>query len=270
MLSVLDPELNPNPTSLKILILEDGYQTIKLLGEGLESEIRYPLIIEQVKHSCQALDRLRQEAFDLIVIHLSHTDSQVVDAVNSIKQLGLTLPILGLSANEKGNNDKFLVVSSDSVRVYIDTTGVTKGNRGGFAVGGLSSNEKGGIAEYMKISPSSAGDTVLGQPRFLWYPRKEAFLVGNVYVESADSVGFNAFVSGYRSRASGNYSQAMGYRAYATGDYATAIGNYLAGFVGRFYQEWELWQFFLLLIVCSIAAALMVVATLKKLKKATE
>lgn len=100
MLSVLDPELNPNPTSLKILILEDGYQTIKLLGEGLESEIRYPLIIEQVKHSCQALDRLRQEAFDLIVIHLSHTDSQVVDAVNSIKQLGLTLPILGLSANE--------------------------------------------------------------------------------------------------------------------------------------------------------------------------
>jgi proton-dependent oligopeptide transporter, POT family len=51
---------------------------------------------------------------------------------------------------------------------------------------------------------------------------------------------------------------------------ATAIGNYLAGFVGRFYQEWELWQFFLLLIVCASLAALMVVATLKKLKKATE
>lgn len=51
---------------------------------------------------------------------------------------------------------------------------------------------------------------------------------------------------------------------------ATAIGNYLAGFVGRFYQEWELWQFFILLIVCAGLAALMVVATLKKLKKATE
>ena len=51
---------------------------------------------------------------------------------------------------------------------------------------------------------------------------------------------------------------------------ATAVGNYLAGFVGRFYQHWELWQFFLLLIVCAFAAALMLVVTLKKLKKATE
>lgn len=50
---------------------------------------------------------------------------------------------------------------------------------------------------------------------------------------------------------------------------ATAIGNYLAGFVGRFYQHWELWQFFLLLIACASLAALMVVFTLKKLKKAT-
>ena len=51
---------------------------------------------------------------------------------------------------------------------------------------------------------------------------------------------------------------------------ATAIGNYLAGFVGRYYQEWELWQFFLILIVCASLAAFMVLLTLKKLKKATE
>lgn len=50
---------------------------------------------------------------------------------------------------------------------------------------------------------------------------------------------------------------------------ATAVGNYLAGFVGRYYQEWELWQFFLILIVCASLAALMVVLTLKKLKRAT-
>ena len=51
---------------------------------------------------------------------------------------------------------------------------------------------------------------------------------------------------------------------------ATAIGNYLAGFVGRFYQEWEMWQFFLLLIFFATLASLMIVATLKRLKKATE
>ena len=100
MLSVLDPNPNPNPISLKVLILENGYQTIKLLGEGLCSEIRYSFIIQQVRQSCQALNRLRQEAFDLLVVHLSHADPHVFDTVTQIKQLGLTLPILGLRANE--------------------------------------------------------------------------------------------------------------------------------------------------------------------------
>jgi len=51
---------------------------------------------------------------------------------------------------------------------------------------------------------------------------------------------------------------------------ATAIGNYLSGFVGRFYQNWELWQFFLLLIITSLFAALLLKIFLKKLKHATE
>ena len=51
---------------------------------------------------------------------------------------------------------------------------------------------------------------------------------------------------------------------------ATAVGNYLAGFVGRFYQHWELWQFFLLLVITSFFAAMLLRLSLKKLKKATE
>ncbi len=51
---------------------------------------------------------------------------------------------------------------------------------------------------------------------------------------------------------------------------AVAIGNYLSGFVGRFYQNWELWQFFLLLIITSLFAALLLRIFLKKLKHATE
>ncbi len=51
---------------------------------------------------------------------------------------------------------------------------------------------------------------------------------------------------------------------------ATAVGNYLAGFVGRFYQEWEMWQFFLLLIFFAGLASLMVLFALKKLKKEIE
>jgi POT family proton-dependent oligopeptide transporter len=51
---------------------------------------------------------------------------------------------------------------------------------------------------------------------------------------------------------------------------ATAVGNYLSGFVGRFYQNWELWQFFLLLVITSFFAALLLRIFLKKLKHATE
>lgn len=51
---------------------------------------------------------------------------------------------------------------------------------------------------------------------------------------------------------------------------ATAVGNYLSGFIGRFYQNWELWQFFLLLVVFALLGALMIRIVLKKLKIATE
>jgi POT family proton-dependent oligopeptide transporter len=50
---------------------------------------------------------------------------------------------------------------------------------------------------------------------------------------------------------------------------ATAVGNYLAGFIGRFYQSWELWQFFLLLVVAALISATLVALVLKKLKAAT-
>jgi POT family proton-dependent oligopeptide transporter len=50
---------------------------------------------------------------------------------------------------------------------------------------------------------------------------------------------------------------------------ATAVGNYLAGFIGRFYQDWELWQFFLLLVITSLFAAFLIALFLKKLKHAT-
>ncbi|MEQ9671112.1 PAS domain-containing protein [Coleofasciculus sp. G2-EDA-02] len=97
---MLDPTLNPNPISLKVLIVEEGYQTLKLLGEGLCSEIKYAFIIQQVRQSRQALARLSQEEFDLLVVHVSPADPHVFDTVTQIKHLGLTLPILGLSTKE--------------------------------------------------------------------------------------------------------------------------------------------------------------------------
>lgn len=52
--------------------------------------------------------------------------------------------------------------------------------------------------------------------------------------------------------------------------FATAVGNYFAGFVGRFYENWELWQFFLLLVGLSWLSVVMISMVLKKLEKATD
>ncbi|MGE4569255.1 MAG: hypothetical protein AB7C90_08770 [Bacteroidales bacterium] len=51
---------------------------------------------------------------------------------------------------------------------------------------------------------------------------------------------------------------------------ATAIGNYLAGFVGRFYMNWELWQFFLLLILVAAISALIMFSIMKIIRRASE
>jgi proton-dependent oligopeptide transporter, POT family len=49
---------------------------------------------------------------------------------------------------------------------------------------------------------------------------------------------------------------------------ATAIGNYLAGFIGRFYKNWELWQFFLLVVLVAIISAVIMFSIMHIIKRA--
>ncbi len=50
---------------------------------------------------------------------------------------------------------------------------------------------------------------------------------------------------------------------------ATGVGNYLAGFIGKFYESWELWQFFGMLAGAMLLSALAIAIMLKRLKAAT-
>jgi proton-dependent oligopeptide transporter, POT family len=49
---------------------------------------------------------------------------------------------------------------------------------------------------------------------------------------------------------------------------ATAIGNLLAGFIGPFWDKWELWQFFMLLVGLTLLSAVFIFSILKRLEKA--
>ncbi len=48
---------------------------------------------------------------------------------------------------------------------------------------------------------------------------------------------------------------------------AQAVGSYLSGFVGRFYAEWQLWQFFLLFVCTSLIGGAVIFMFIKRLNK---
>jgi len=51
---------------------------------------------------------------------------------------------------------------------------------------------------------------------------------------------------------------------------STAIGNLLAGFIGAFWNGWQMWQFFLLLVVMLILSSIFIFAIMKTLETATD
>jgi POT family proton-dependent oligopeptide transporter len=51
---------------------------------------------------------------------------------------------------------------------------------------------------------------------------------------------------------------------------ATAIGNLMAGLIGPFWDKWELWQFFLLLVGLTLLSAIFIFSILRLLENATE
>ncbi|MFZ5941565.1 MAG: tail fiber domain-containing protein [Bacteroidota bacterium] len=149
----------------------------------------------------------------------------------------------GYSRNTKGAGYDLLDVSPEKVRVYIDESEV-KGVKSGFAVGGYKNSNKGDSVSYFNISAAESADIINSEARVLWYPKKEAFMAGRVLVESPDSVGTNAFATGFESRAIGNFSQAMGFRATGRGIYSTAIGDSAIAFGEKSYAMGNMAQSF--------------------------
>jgi hypothetical protein len=123
----------------------------------------------------------------------------------------------------KGVHD-LLWVTSDSVRVYIDSDPSTKGAKGGFSVGGYDMS-KGTISSYLDVTIDSTSIVKPAENRILWYPLKNAFLTGKVLIENRDSVGINSFASGFQSKAKGDWSQALGFMSIARGNYSSSIGK---------------------------------------------
>ena len=162
------------------------------------------------------------------MVHFDKTKSKA-------KRSGLV--VTGRTAT-KGTDDEYFTINTDSTRFYING-GNSKGNlgvaglagganesgNGGFAVSGRNGVKDGEPSNLFNIDLSQDAKVIKDENRIYWYPEKNAFMAGNLMVNSADSVGENSFSTGYQSKAVGNYSQAMGFKTMATGETSTAIGN---------------------------------------------
>ena len=125
----------------------------------------------------------------------------------------------------KGMAKDLLRVSHDSVRIYIDESqGKGTGNKGGFAVGGYTTGKQ-LMNNYFNVSPNNNLLITESDPRILFYPVKNAFLVGQVLAESPDSIGINSSSLGFETKAIGQFSQAMGYQSVSRGNFSTSIGK---------------------------------------------
>lgn len=142
----------------------------------------------------------------------------------------------------KGVSQDLLMISPDSVRIYVDET-AAKGTKGGFAIGGFNT-AKGTVREFMLLTPSNyfighnSGQLITTTAVYnatLGYETGKSLTTGsnNVFVGYQSGLstvggGSNIFVgtqAGY-SNISGNYNIALGRQA---GYYTTSSSNIFLG-----------------------------------------
>ncbi len=200
----------------------DTTYSLKNVGIGTANPNRSTLAVQGINPNPESplFEVRREDGFPVFAVHNDGVKVYVDDEAKGVRG---GFAVGGYSRKSKGITQDYMTVTPDSVRVYFDET-VSKGIRGGFAVGGYSRKAKGN-SEYFNISGDQDAEIISGINRVVWYPQRNAFLVGNVLVESADSVGENSLAVGFQSKAVGNFSEAFGHRSISRGDYSTAIGD---------------------------------------------
>ena len=226
-----DIDWSVTPKFIKTEIDKDGWRNI---GSSRLWTVPYSMVAGDLNDTLKKLIVKGQtDIMDEALFEVKNKNSQTVFAVynegvrvyvdNGAKGIKGGFAIGGFNKTKDGINQDYFIVNRDSVRVYLDTLS-SKTKKGGFAIGGFNKT-KDGNKSFLNVATDATGIINPSQNRLLWYPFKNAFLVGKVLVEMPDSVGENSFTTGYESKATGMYSQAMGYKAIARGNYSTAIGN---------------------------------------------
>ncbi|MBE9183710.1 PAS domain S-box protein [Microcoleus sp. LEGE 07076] len=106
------------PTCFNILLVEDNHQEAELI-EDLLSGIsgRQRILVTKVERLSEAQQRLSQETFDIILLDLSLPDSLGVETVDRVKEYGVNVPIVVLTA--QNDEELALRLISAGVQDYL-------------------------------------------------------------------------------------------------------------------------------------------------------
>ncbi len=217
-------------------ISTDNGATWKIMGAAKLWSVPYSMIAGDIDGSVNKLTvagitpEMNEPLFEV-----KNKDGQTVFAVYN-DAVNIFIPNSGTKAKKGGfaigsfdqtkdTPQDFFIVTSDSIRMYINSNPPSKTlTKGGFAIGGF--NElKGREERYFGLYGYSSVDTITNASQIMWYPKKEAFMAGRIDILHPDSVGKNSFTTGYKNIAKGDFSHALGYEAIARGNYSTAIGR---------------------------------------------
>ena len=80
--------------------------------------------------------------------------------------------VAGKSA--KGDNPNYLIIDSDSTRVYIDEDGDGKAAKSGFAVAGKRMSKGAETRNLFNIDLAKSAEVLNGENRVYWYPAERA------------------------------------------------------------------------------------------------
>ncbi len=207
-----DPDLHWDFTDKKLIVGQDTSDGRMIIQQDINAPDSIPIL--EVKN------KLGQTIFVVYPdsVHVFINDD------GSKGPLKGGFAVSGRSGTKAPIND-YLLVRPNSTRISFNKSSAKGVLKGGFAVSGRSGTKAGVEEEYFSIFPNDTASIISpSEARIIWYPQKNAFLAGQVLVNSPDSVGINSLSVGYETKAIGNYSQALGNSARAFGQNSTAIG----------------------------------------------
>lgn len=97
---------------MRILVLDDEARICKIL-KGILSELGHTVVA--VEHGSHALNLLRMELFDVIILDILMDEMIGVDVVKKIKEMGSKVKIIVLSS-----------VDDEGIQKYIKELGINK------------------------------------------------------------------------------------------------------------------------------------------------